>query len=111
MADTLAHEQAMVRTIIDTLDDDGRFTVYGTRDANKRVGTVSINIAGYEATDVASILDDSFDTAVRSGLHCAPYCHKAIGTFPGGAVRISPGPFNTDDEVAALLEALRQIAG
>lgn len=111
MAATLAHEQAMVQHIIDRFSADDRFTVYGTPDAKRRVGTVSINIEGYEPSDVGSILDDSFNIAVRPGLHCAPYIHKRLGTFPSGAVRISPGVFNTEDELAQLCEALEQIAG
>jgi selenocysteine lyase/cysteine desulfurase len=110
MADVLHHEQAMVQRIIDTLRDDKRFTVYGSTDATRRVGTVAFNLAGYHAPDVGSILDDSFEIAVRPGLHCAPYCHKRIGTFPDGAVRISPGAFNTDAELDTLLDALKQIA-
>ncbi len=109
--EALAHEQAQVQRIIDTLADDERFTIYGTRDASRRVGTVCFNLAGYEAPDVGSILDDSFEIAVRPGLHCAPYCHKRIGTFPNGAVRVSPGPFNTEAELDTLLDALKQIAG
>lgn len=111
MAKTLEHEQAMVQTIIDRFADDKRFTIYGTHDAKRRVGTVSLNIDGYEPSDVGSILDDSFEIAVRPGLHCAPYAHKQLGTFPAGALRISPGAFNTDEELATLLDALDQIAG
>ncbi len=107
----LKHEQAMVQTLIDRFADDGRFTVYGTHDAGRRVGTLSLNVAGYDAPDVASILDDSFGIAVRPGLHCSPYTHRRMGTFPDGAVRISPGAFNTDDELNQLIEALDQIAG
>ena len=108
---TLAHEQAMVQQIIDRFADDERFTVYGTRDAKKRVGTISLNIEGFDAPDVGSILDDSFEIAVRPGLHCAPYIHRQLGTFPDGAVRISPGAFNTDEQLATLIDALDQIAG
>jgi selenocysteine lyase/cysteine desulfurase len=108
---TLAHEQSQVQTIIDRLGSDDRFTVYGTTDASKRVGTVSFNMTDYEPSDVGSILDDSFEIAVRPGLHCAPYCHEAMGTFPAGAVRVSPGPFNTDEELNTLLDALTEIAG
>lgn len=108
---TLKHEQAMVRKIIERFAGDERFTVYGTPDATRRVGTLSLNIAGYDAPDVGSILDDSFGIAVRPGLHCAPYTHRRLGTFPDGAVRVSPGAFNTDDELAQLIEALDQIAG
>jgi len=53
----LAHEQNHVRMIIDKLDDDDRFTIFGSRDATKRVGTVSFNIQGYEPSDIGAILD------------------------------------------------------
>lgn len=107
----LAHERAMVQKMIERFADDPRFTVYGCLDAARHVGTVSLNIEGYEPSDVGSILDDSFEIAVRPGLHCAPYTHRQLGTFPSGTVRISPGPFNTDEDVAALIDALDQIAG
>jgi selenocysteine lyase/cysteine desulfurase len=106
----LAHEQAMVRAILGRFGGDKRFSIYGSPDPTRRVGTVALNIQGYEAADVGAILDDSFDIAVRPGLHCAPYIHRRLGTYPHGAVRISPGAFNTDTELAALLEALEQIA-
>jgi len=111
MTATLKHEQAMVQKIIDKAADDDRFTLYGPRDAARRVGTLSLNIEGYEPSDIGSILDDSFEIAVRPGLHCSPYAHKRLGTFPSGSVRISPGPFNTDEELDQLLDALDQVAG
>jgi selenocysteine lyase/cysteine desulfurase len=43
------------------------------------------------------------------GLHCAPLAHKAIGTFPGGGVRISPGYFTDDDEIDRLMEVMKSI--
>jgi selenocysteine lyase/cysteine desulfurase len=42
-------------------------------------------------------------------LHCAPYVHKAIGTFPDGTLRVSPGPFSTELEVETFLGALSEI--
>lgn len=111
MSQTLAHEQAMVAALLDRFGADPRFTFYGCKDAQRRVGTLPLNIKGYEAPDAGSILDDSFNIAVRPGLHCAPYIHRKLGTFPNGAVRISPGPFNSQDDLHALLDALEQIAG
>jgi cysteine desulfurase / selenocysteine lyase len=111
MSQVLDHEQALVRQIIDRFAADQRFTIYGSHDPTRRVGTVSLNIRGLEAPDVAAILDDSFQIAVRPGLHCAPYIHHRLGTFPSGTVRISPGPFNTQNDLATLLDALDQIAG
>ena len=78
--------------------------------ANKSVRFVLTSKA-IDAPDIGSILDDSFEIAVRPGLHCAPYVHRQIGTFPDGAVRVSPGAFNTVDEMDQLIEALNEIAG
>jgi selenocysteine lyase/cysteine desulfurase len=58
---------------------------------------------------LAEILDTSFEIAVRPGLHCSPYIHKRIGTFPDGTLRLSPGPFNTADEIDAFLSALSEV--
>jgi selenocysteine lyase/cysteine desulfurase len=104
------HEQKMVQAIIDRFADDERFKVHGTRDASRRVGTVSLSVHGFEPSDLASILDDSFEIAVRPGLHCSPYMHKHLGTFPSGTLRVSPGVFNTDEQLAQLIDALDQIA-
>ncbi len=106
----LQHEQAMVGAIVEKVGSHPRIRILGTKDASKRVGTLSLLIEGYEAPDVGSILDDSFNIAVRPGLHCSPYVHKRMGTYPSGTVRISPGPFNTDEELNTLVDAILQIA-
>jgi selenocysteine lyase/cysteine desulfurase len=59
--------------------------------------------------DLAAILDTSFDIAVRAGNHCSPYVHKAVGSYDDGLVRVSPGPFNTEADIDALVAALREI--
>lgn len=109
LAQTLHHEQQLVQRIIDFVDADERFTLCGNTDAKSRVGTVSFSAEGFDAPDLGSILDDSFEIAIRPGLHCAPYAHRRFGTFPVGSVRVSPGAFTTDQEVSALIEALDQI--
>jgi cysteine desulfurase/selenocysteine lyase len=65
---------------------------------------------GITPQELGGILDSSFDIAVRPGLHCSPYIHKALGTFPDGTLRISPGPFSTDAEIDTLLGALEAIS-
>lgn len=51
------------------------------------------------------------DVAVRAGLHCAPQAHRTADTLETGALRFSPGFFNTADEVRAAAEALQAIVG
>jgi selenocysteine lyase/cysteine desulfurase len=52
---------------------------------------------------------EGFET--RPGLHCAPLAHKTLGSFPEGSLRVSPGYFNTFDELDAFWEALEECTG
>jgi cysteine desulfurase family protein len=87
------------------------FEVFGHGDPNRRVGTVSFRCEMIPAADLGAILDQSFEIAIRPGLHCAPYVHKAIGSYPDGLVRVSPGPFNTVAHIEAIVDALREVGG
>ena len=104
------HEQKLIDKLINALKDDSRFILYGTTDISKKVGILSINIKGFKPAEVGAILDQSFDIAVRPGLHCAPFAHQVLGTFPDGTVRISPGYFNTEKDIDQFITALDKIA-
>ena len=56
------------------------------------------------------MLSEGFGIATRPGAHCAPLMHKALDTVEQGVVRFSFGWFNTADDVAAAVEAVREIA-
>jgi len=58
--------------------------------------------------ELAGLLSDRFDIAVRGGQHCAPLVHRALGT-ENGLVRASFSPFQTVREVNALVGALKKI--
>ena len=74
-----------------------------------RTGVISFRLAGQDVALTGVMLDEEFGIAVRTGLHCAPTTHKAIGTFPDGTVRVSFGQFNTQAHVDALLAAVREV--
>ena len=72
---------------------------------------MSFNINGFEAGDVGMMLDVDYEIACRTGLQCAPKVHEGIGTFDiHGTVRLSVGPFNTDEDIDAAINAVREIA-
>jgi selenocysteine lyase/cysteine desulfurase len=72
---------------------------------------VSFQLAGYDPQDAATILDESFGIEVRAGLHCAPLIHAAIGSKAGGGtIRASVGPFTSAQDIAALIDAIRELA-
>ena len=112
----LAHERLMVEEFYRMLRDPGQFQWYGAdrvieeRHGEGRVGLVGINLPGLAPAELAAILDERFDIAVRAGLHCAPYAHKHLGTFPDGLVRFSVGMLTTVEEVRQAADALNEIA-
>jgi len=69
------------------------------------------NVGGMDPEDLSSILDGDFGIAARAGLHCAPLVHEDLGTSPKGGVRFSLGPFNTDEDIDKVLEAMNTISG
>lgn len=73
------------------------------------IALTSITIEGMESRQAAYELDRRFGICVRAGLHCAPEAHRSIGTFPGGTIRFSPGPFTRIEEIDAAVEAVGQI--
>jgi cysteine desulfurase family protein len=82
--------------------------IYGPIDKTVRGSVLSFTVSGLDASLLATELDHGFDIAVRAGLHCAPQAHRTIGTFPGGTVRLSPGWFNTSEEIAFFSDAVVQ---
>ena len=46
----------------------------------------------------------------RPGLHCSPLAHRTLGTFPEGALRLSPGYYTTEDEIDYTIESIRALA-
>jgi cysteine desulfurase family protein len=104
------HEVGLTERLWHRLEELGGYEVFGHRDPARRVGTLSFRSPAVSALELGAILDQAFDVAVRPGLHCAPYVHRALGTFPDGTVRVSTGPFNTADDIDHLARALAEIA-
>ena len=105
------HEVELCDRLRAALGELPGFQVFGHDDPARRVGTVSFRCEVLPAGDLGAILDQSFDIAVRPGLHCSPYIHKSLGSYPDGLVRVSPGPFNTVADIDRLIEALREVTG
>ena len=56
------------------------------------------------------LLDQNYGILCRSGLHCAPLAHRTLGTLKAGACRISPGLFNTIEDIEKVVQAVYEIA-
>ncbi|ERK28720.1 aminotransferase class V-fold PLP-dependent enzyme [Clostridium intestinale] len=99
------------KTLVDFLLGEFEFMpfieCYGTNSKDSSA-IISINIEGMESSEVGKLLNEK-DIYVRTGYHCAPLVHKVIGTEKRGTVRITPGYFNTLDEMKQLLIELKNI--
>ena len=104
------HAQDLTDRLIEGLSHIPGVVLYMAKDRSKQAPVISLNIEGYEPGEVGTILDQAFDIKVRTGLHCAPAAHKTLGTFPLGTIRLSPGYFNTVEEIDLTLQVLEKIA-
>ncbi|QEL15642.1 aminotransferase class V-fold PLP-dependent enzyme [Limnoglobus roseus] len=103
-----AHEVELCDRLYQQLEGSA-LTFVGHRDSARKVGTLSFFSELIPAPEIGGILDQAFDIAIRPGLHCAPYVHRAVGSFPDGLVRVSPGPFSTAADIDTLASALKEI--
>ncbi len=84
--------------------------LFGPADRRRRCGVVSFQLEQFAPQEAAAILDEHFGIEVRAGLHCSPRMHQALGTMAGGGtIRLSPGPFTTQQELEQVVSALQEI--
>ncbi len=103
-------EQELMRRFYEGVKDIENVTVYGDFDTMDRCAIVTLNIGDYDSSEVSDELLTGYGISTRSGGHCAPLMHKALGTVEQGAVRFSFSHYNTDEEVDAAVKAVRELA-
>lgn len=126
-------ELGLTVKFLDALDDIENAKVYGITDRgqmHRRLGVIAFNIGDVDHELVATILAHEGGIGVRNGCFCAhPFVMQMVGlsreeidTFKSrvqetgirhdipGAVRLSFGLYNTEEEVDRTLEILRDIA-
>lgn len=102
------HEEVLIEYFLNEIKKLSYIKIYGPQNYENRASVVSINIEGIDSSKVGYMLN-KYGIAVRTGYHCAPLIHGIIGTMNRGTVRISPGYFNTFDDIENLVKALKQI--
>ncbi len=103
-------EQELMWRFYEGVKDIEQVRVYGDFSTKNRCAIVTLNIGDYDSSEVSDELLTEYGISTRSGGHCAPLMHKALGTVEQGAVRFSFSHYNTDEEVDAAIRAVQELA-
>ncbi|MBN1644977.1 cysteine desulfurase [Candidatus Woesearchaeota archaeon] len=99
------HEIGLNKRLTEALGD--KVDIVGHKEPEKRGSIFSFNIKGMDPHEVAIILDNSLDIAVRSGAHC---CHSWFNKHNmKGSVRISLFAYNTKEDIEKAITAIENI--
>lgn len=105
-----AHELGLTEHFLGGIRKIPQIRIIGKQTVTGRTGVVSIQTLSKDLAQAAWELDEQYGIMTRTGLHCAPFAHKTLGTFPVGTIRFSFGWWNTHQEIDAALQALSAIA-
>ena len=97
-------ERHLALTLSDMLKNTKGITVYGRRG---RTGVCAFNVRDMSSGAVADRIGESI--ALRSGYHCAPLAHEALGTSDRGVVRISFGAFDNMSSVNKAYRSIKEV--
>jgi len=103
------YKHFLLERLDEGIRDIGGIRIFHDIDISKNSGIIAFNFEGRDSVEISSILDKKYYIATRPGLHCAPLAHETLGTISTGIVRLSPGCFNTLEEVDYVLNALKEV--
>lgn len=102
------YEEELLWYLLEQIKKLSYVKIYGSDSKKQRSAVISLNVDGIDASIVGEQLNER-GIAVRTGYHCAPLIHDVIGTEYAGTVRVSPGYFNTFEDIEKLVEAIIMI--
>lgn len=105
-----AKEQALMKRFYEGIKEIPGVKIYGDFSSMDRCAVVSLNIRDYDSGEVSDALLIDYGISTRSGGHCAPLMHEALGTVEQGAVRFSFSHYNTEEEVDTAIRAICELA-
>ncbi len=105
-----AREQELMWRFYEGVKDIPGVIIYGDFTSRERCPIVTLNIRDYDSSEVSDELLITYNISTRSGGHCAPLAHRALGTAEQGAVRFSFSHYNTEKEVDTAIRAVEELA-
>ena len=103
------HEFSLLSYVYEELKRNNKVVLYTPKPVRlKTTPILSFNYDDYHSEKTASLLA-KHGVAVRAGLHCAPFAHKAFNTLDRGTVRFSPSIFTKQSECENFINFLKKL--
>ena len=101
-----AHENKLNRLMTKELENVESLNIVGPSDVNQRGGIFSFNLDGWDPTEVAMHLDEEYNIAIRSGMHCVHSWFNSRGIE--GTARASVYLYNNEEDVLSFTNAIKE---
>ena len=102
-------EDALTRRFYEGIRNIEEIRIYGNPEG-PHGPIVAVNLSNMDASTLADCLAEDYGIATRSGAHCAPLMHKALGTEAQGLLRFSFSHFNTPAEIDNAIASLKELS-
>lgn len=110
MEELTAKSQKLAKIFYEGIKDLPSIKFFGDYgNFSKRAPLVTFNLGDLDSAYVSMVLADKYKISTRPGGHCAPLVHKAFKTVDQGMVRFSFSHFNTEEDVAIAISAIKEI--
>ena len=96
-----SHETEIMEYLTCELKKLPYIKLYGETNASIKTPVLSLNMDRFDSSEIGEFLNNK-GIYLRTSYHCAPLIHKIIGTEGKGTVRVSPGYFNTFNDIEVL---------
>jgi selenocysteine lyase/cysteine desulfurase len=104
-----AQEKEFAAALVVALRSMDGVRVLGWTDPKRQTAVVSAVFSRFDSSWFAQRLGEEYGIACRAGLQCAPWAHQTLGTLASGAVRFSPGFFNSSQEIEQTIKACQAL--
>ena len=101
-------KEALQKLFYEQVKEIPDIRIYGDFSQKDRAAIVSLNLGEEDSGEISDYLSSEYEIDTRSGGHCAPLMHGALGTVDQGAVRFSFSHFNTEEQVECAVQALKE---
>lgn len=104
-------EIRLAQKLYDGLSKNKSVVLYTSRPREEsHAPVISFNLKSRDSEEVAAILNNGYNIAVRAGLHCAPLAHEQYNTQDRGTVRAVVSAFSTESQIQFFVNAVNKIS-